>query len=44
MADMATQLEGLAGRFRIGDAGSGADLGAPVDLAIASEQRPRRAA
>jgi methyl-accepting chemotaxis protein len=44
MADMATRLEGLAGRFRIDDAGSDAGRGEPVDLSGAADQRPRRAA
>jgi methyl-accepting chemotaxis protein len=44
MADMATRLEGLAGRFRIDDAGSDAGRGEPVDLSAAADQRPRRAA
>jgi hypothetical protein len=44
MADMATRLEGLAGRFRIDDSGSDAARGEPVDLSAAADQRPRRAA
>jgi hypothetical protein len=44
MADMATRLEGLAGRFRIDDSGSDAGRGEPVDLSAAADQRPRRAA
>ena len=44
MADMATQLESLAGRFRIGDTASGGGLFLPVDLSVAGEQRPRWAA
>jgi methyl-accepting chemotaxis protein len=44
MADMAAQLEDLAGRFKIGDTASGGGLFLPVDLSVAAEQRPRWAA
>jgi methyl-accepting chemotaxis protein len=44
LADMATQLESLAGRFQVDDAGSGSDSDAPVNLPLATDQRPRWAA
>jgi len=46
LADMATQLEGLAARFRIGEAGPGqaAEHAARADLPMAAQHRPRRAA
>ncbi len=45
LARMASQLEGLAGRFRIDDAGQVAEGSAPADLPAApSAQRPRWAA
>jgi methyl-accepting chemotaxis protein len=44
LADMASGLESLAGRFTIDESGDGRDYGRPVDLPQATEQRSRRAA
>ncbi len=44
LADMAAQLENLAARFSLGEAGSSSDYGAPVGLPAADDRRSRRAA
>jgi hypothetical protein len=44
MADMATQLEGLVGRFQIGDAAYSSVDGSVVKLARENNRRPRLAA
>ena len=44
LADMATRLEGLAGRFQIDAAAPGSVYASPVDLPVATDQRPRWAA
>jgi hypothetical protein len=43
MADMAAQLESLAGRFKLG-ADSGMSRGAPGALPVPTDERPRWAA
>jgi len=44
LADMASQLESLAGRFMLGDDVSWFGADAPPALAVATHERPRRAA
>ena len=44
LADMASQMEELAGRFRLGDGTSAVQVAAPMGLPTAPAERPRRAA
>ena len=44
LAEMATRLEDLSGRFRIDEFASGSDYDSPVELRTAGDQRPRWAA